>query len=146
MECSLSDLIDPLPPSSPPFPSPLYPSSFCFVGQRGNFAIRYAALVSSAARSLLWVVVDDVADVHRFSRALFATLEQTHRALVTCDCNWVVMAFSSTFFFCFFLILTEVVYLQRCLVVTWLVPRETAAVSGHVLCTPYSHAPVCSVL
>ena len=26
-------------------------------------------------------------------------------------------------------------------VVTWLVPRETAVVSAHVLCTPYNHAP-----
>ena len=29
-----------------------------------------------------------------------------------------------------FYISTEVVYLQRCLFVTWLVPRESAAVSG----------------
>ena len=29
------------------------------------------------------------------------------------------------------LIFTEVVYLQRCLVVTWMVPRETAAVSAY---------------
>ena len=27
-------------------------------------------------------------------------------------------------------------------VVTWLVPRESAALSAHVLCTPYNHAPV----
>ena len=40
-----------------------------------------------------------------------------------------------------FWISTEVVYLQRCLVVTWLVPRETAAVSAHVLWPPYNHAP-----
>ena len=33
--------------------------------------------------------------------------------------------------------------LERCLVVTWLVPRETDAVSAHVLCTPYKYAPVC---
>ena len=26
-------------------------------------------------------------------------------------------------------------HIQRCLVVTWLVPRETAAISTHVLCT-----------
>ena len=37
------------------------------------------------------------------------------------------------------------VYLQRCLVVTWPVPREAAAVSAPVLCTPYNHAPVFSV-
>ena len=30
------------------------------------------------------------------------------------------------------------VYLQRCLVVTWLVARETAAIWAHVLCTPYN--------
>ena len=41
-----------------------------------------------------------------------------------------------------FLVSTEVMYLQRCLVVTWLVPRETAAISPHVLCARYSHAPV----
>ena len=37
------------------------------------------------------------------------------------------------------------VYCQRCLVVTWLVPRKTAAVSAQVLCTPYNHAPVNAV-
>ena len=34
------------------------------------------------------------------------------------------------------------VYVHCCFVVTWLVPRETAAVSAHVLCTPHNHAPV----
>ena len=33
---------------------------------------------------------------------------------------------------------TEVVYLQCCFVATWLVPRETAVFSAHVLCTPYN--------
>ena len=41
-----------------------------------------------------------------------------------------------------FWIFTEVVYSQRCLVVTWLVPRETAAFSAHALCTSYTPAPV----
>ena len=36
-------------------------------------------------------------------------------------------------------------WLQRCLNFTWLMPRETVAVSAHVLCTPYIHAPVYSV-
>ena len=40
----------------------------------------------------------------------------------------------------------KAVYSQRCLVVTWLVPRETAAISVRILCTPYSHAPVYSVM
>ena len=39
----------------------------------------------------------------------------------------------------------EVVCLQRCLVVTCLVPGDSSAVSGHVLYTPYHHAPVYSV-
>ena len=29
-------------------------------------------------------------------------------------------------------------HLQHCLVVTWLMPPKTAAVSAHVLCTPYT--------
>ena len=37
------------------------------------------------------------------------------------------------------------VYLQRYLVVAWLVPRETAAISAHVLCMPSNHAAVYSV-
>ena len=41
-----------------------------------------------------------------------------------------------------FRISVEVVYLQRYLVVTWLVPRDIAAISVHVPCTAYSHAPV----
>ena len=41
-----------------------------------------------------------------------------------------------------FWISTEAVYLQRCLVVTWLVPRETAAVSAHVLCTPCNRTTI----
>ena len=44
-----------------------------------------------------------------------------------------------------FWIFIKVVYWQCYLVVTWLVPHETAAVSTHVLCTPYNHAPVYSV-
>ena len=35
-------------------------------------------------------------------------------------------------------------WLQRCLVVIWLVSHETADVLTQVLCTPYNHAPVCS--
>ena len=63
-----------------------------------------------------------------------------HCALVACDAQWLTITFHSMFW-----ISSEVVYLQCCLVVAWLVPRETAAVLAHVLCTPYSHAPVYSV-
>ena len=44
-----------------------------------------------------------------------------------------------------FLISIQLVYLQPYLVVTGLVPHEAAAVSAHVLCTPYDQAPVYSV-
>ena len=37
-------------------------------------------------------------------------------------------------------------WLQHCFVVTQVVPRETADVSVHVLCTPYNHAPVYNVI
>ena len=40
----------------------------------------------------------------------------------------------------------EVTALRRCLVVTWLVSHETAAVSAHVLCTPYNQLHVYSVI
>ena len=44
-----------------------------------------------------------------------------------------------------FWISSEVV-IQHCLVVIWLVPRKTAVVSAHILCTPESHAPVYSAI
>ena len=50
------------------------------------------------------------------------------------------------FFIAHFFKSNEVVYWQCYLVVTWLVLRETAAVSAQVLCTPYNHAPVYSVI
>ena len=36
-------------------------------------------------------------------------------------------------------------YWQCCLVVTWLVPHDTAAILVHIPCAPYNHAPVYSV-
>ena len=45
-----------------------------------------------------------------------------------------------------FLIFTEVVYWQHCLVVTLLVLHETAAISVHVMCTPYNCSPVYNVI
>ena len=64
----------------------------------------------------------------------------SRRALVACNSEWVTVE-------CFagrFGISVELVYLQRCSVVTWLVPREAVAVSAQVLCTSYNHAPVYS--
>ena len=46
-------------------------------------------------------------------------------------------------FFFFFFFFTA---LRRCLVVTWLASHETAAVSAHVLCTPYSQPHVYSMI
>ena len=64
--------------------------------------------------------------VDHFHTALFSALEPTHCALVKCDSEWVTVAF-----YCSFLtISTAVIHWQRYLVVTLLVPRETAAVSA----------------
>ena len=38
-------------------------------------------------------------------------------------------------------ILFTIQYLQRCLVVRWLMPREKMLLSRRILCTPYNHAP-----
>ena len=77
--------------------------------------------------------------VDHFYVALFSTLEQTHCVLVACDSKWVTVAFYSAF-----RISIQVVYLQHCLVVTWLVPHETAVVSALSVytiqtCTMSSH-------
>ena len=52
------------------------------------------------------------------------------------------VALSDQPFIARFGISTKVMCLQHCLVVTWLVPRESAAVLAHILCTPYNPAPV----
>jgi len=60
--------------------------------------------------------------IHRF----YSALVQTHCAHVApCDFEWVTVSFYSAYI----LLPTEVVYWQHSLVVAWLVPRETAAVS-----------------
>ena len=38
-------------------------------------------------------------------------------------------------------LLWHVILSECCLVVTWLVTHETAAVSAQVMCTPYNHVP-----
>ena len=65
-----------------------------------------------------------------FITALFSTLEQSHCSSVACDSKRVTVAFRSLFG-----IPTQVVYLQCCLIVTWLVPRETAIISAHSVYT-----------
>ena len=61
--------------------------------------------------------------------ALFSASEQAHCAVVVCDCectcDWITQRVFQY----------PPKWLQHSLVVTWLVPRETAAVSAHVLCT-----------
>ena len=65
-----------------------------------------------AKRHDLGAARDGAADDDRFYIALFSSLEQTHCAFVTCDCS-----------------------LKRCLDLTWLVPRETAAVPARSVYT-----------
>ena len=69
--------------------------------------------------------------------ALFSASEKALCVLVICDSEWPTVSLHSAFS-----ISTEVVYLQRSLVVTWLVTRKTAAVWAHELCTPYNQAQV----
>ena len=72
----------------------------------------------------------------RLYSAILRSLKQTH-----CARMWFYMSdklFIARFFFFFFF------NTQRNGVFTalaWLVPHETAAVSAHVLCTPYNHVP-----
>jgi len=80
----------------------------------------------------------------RFTKAtiaLFSASVQTHCALVVCDSKWVTVALHRAFWKS----AKAVTPLQRCLALTWLVPRGTAAVSTHVLCTPYNRSPFYSV-
>ena len=58
--------------------------------------------------------------------------------LVICNSEWVTVAFTQH------VLEYPPKWLQRCLVVIWLVSHETADVLTQVLCTPYNHAPVCS--
>ena len=64
------------------------------------------------------------------------TSTSTLTQLLNYDSKCVTVAFYSAFWKS-----AEVVYVQRCLIVTWLVPRRPAAVSAHVLCTSYNHPP-----
>ena len=78
-------------------------------------------------------------------KGLFSALKQTHCTVARLTAllsnavwkEW--LAFYSVFW-----VSTKVVTVLY-MVVTLLVPHETAAVSAHVLCTPYNHAPVYSV-
>ena len=65
--------------------------------------------------------------IDHFYIVLVTALVQAHCTLVTCDSESVTVAFYHAFG-----ISTKVVCLQRCLVITWLVPHETAAVSAHI--------------
>ena len=80
--------------------------------------------------------------IHSFYLAPFSAPQQTHCGLVKCDSEWLTASFYSAFFI---FICTEVDYWWRCLVFALLVPRETAAVSAQVLCTPFNRAPVYNV-
>ena len=70
--------------------------------------------------------------------ALFSASEKSHCALVVCDSEIVTVAVHRA-------LRISTAAFQRCLAVARLVPRGTAAVTAHVLCTPYNHAPVYSV-
>ena len=60
--------------------------------------------------------------------------------------NECIVSLHSADFLIFVFTSEEVTALRRCLVVTWLASHETAAVSAHVLCTPYSQPHVYSMI
>ena len=60
--------------------------------------------------------------------------------LVVCNSESVTVALLSVFW------ISTKKWLQHCLVVIWLVPHESAAISVQVLCIPYNHAPVYSTI
>ena len=78
-----------------------------------------------------------------FYMKLFSTIQQTHCTFVACDSEWVTVAFCSVFW-----ISTEVVYVQHCLVLTWLVQCKTAAISARFVYTlqtcTMSHTGTCT--
>ena len=51
-----------------------------------------------------------------------------------------------TFYGAFLYMSTEAVYLPRCLLATWVMTHETAAVLAHVVCTLYDRAPTYGTL
>ena len=96
----------------------------------GKIIARICTSLSSKAYILLWIA---------FMSHYSLLLRQIHSTLVAYDSVW------GTFYSAFLNIHQSGVLTQHCLVVIWLVPHETAAVSEHVLWTPYNHAPVYSV-
>ena len=109
----------------------------------------YHALINALSANMIHINLNVIFHTHvehsptitTFMCEIFYASEQTHHALVTLDSEWVTAALHSTFW-----ISSKMVYLQRCSVGTWLVPCETAAISVHVLCTPYNHVLVYSVI
>ena len=73
-------------------------------------------------------------------KALISASKQTSCTLAVCDFEWVTVALHNAAF-----LLSKWWTYSAGLVVTWLVPHETATASAHVLCSPYDHAPVSSV-
>ena len=90
--------------------------------------------VSTSMRERACVCVCVVVD--RFYIVPFSALEQTHRTCVERDSTWLTVAFYSVFWTAI-----KMVYLQRCLIVTWLVPRKTVAITARfvypILCAPW---------
>ena len=83
-----------------------------------------------------------IVDPFVFDIALFSAFKETDSvtALMSPDFELVTISFFIfvLFFIAHFLIFTEVVYWQHYLVVAWLVPCETAAISVQILHTPYN--------
>ena len=92
-----------------------------------DYVVEGAPLIST---SVYW---NCAAAVDCFYRMLFSALEQARCALVEWNSERVTVAFYSVLW-----ISTKVAYLQHCLGLTWLVPRETVAITA---CSVYTIQP-----
>ena len=90
----------------------------------------------------MWALINTEQLIDHFHIALFPALEWTHCTLVTCGVEWVTVAFHCEYWYppkwCAYKV-------TALMVVTWLVPHETADVLAYSVCAPYNHAPVFSV-
>ena len=93
--------------------------------------LHHIYLISAFLYTLIIIII---IIIDRFYIALFSALERTH-------CARMLLYISDHFFkFCYSAFLN--IHRSGVLTaLTWLVPRETAAVSVQVLCTPYNRVP-----
>ena len=107
----------------------------------GNAHSQSSQLCNPCYYGLIPITVN-VISIDCFYIPLFSALQQTHHTLVACKSEWMSIAFFQHVLNIYVHQSGVLTQLEHYLVVMWLVLHETAAVSAHILCTPYSHVPV----